>query len=247
MSYEIDDNYIDVPARIAEFRAKYPTGSLQPVDPLRPYTIERIPAIDGDGNEFLRTFVVYAAAAYRYPGDPLPGIGTAYEPFPGRTPYTRDSELQNAETAAWGRAIVASLAADTKKGVSSADEVRNRRADQEEAAGPRTGEAQQAPASSRRSRPKQQSTAEASDPVAEAKPADPPADDSTPPAVPPKEEQDRSLIAQIVEAGRALGFRSGNEVADDYAASHGGQIIREATNADLAAYLAELNARAAAK
>ncbi|SDT83845.1 hypothetical protein [Gordonia westfalica] len=34
--------------------------------------------------------------------------------------------MQNAETAAWGRAIVAALAADTKKGVASSEEVRNR-------------------------------------------------------------------------------------------------------------------------
>jgi hypothetical protein len=27
-----------------------------------------------------------------------PGIGMAWEPFPGRTPYTKASELMNAET-----------------------------------------------------------------------------------------------------------------------------------------------------
>ena len=36
-----------------------------------------------------------------------------------------------AETSAWGRAIVAALAADTKRGVASADEVRARRAEPE--------------------------------------------------------------------------------------------------------------------
>jgi hypothetical protein len=34
--------------------------------------------------------------------------------------------VQNAETAAWGRAIVAVLAADTRKGIASSEEVRNR-------------------------------------------------------------------------------------------------------------------------
>jgi len=53
----------------------------------------------------------------------------AYEQWPGRTPYTRDSELQNAETSAWGRAIVAVLAADTKRGIASQEEVRNRSAE----------------------------------------------------------------------------------------------------------------------
>src|SRR5205823_6134471 len=35
------------------------------------------------------------------------GKGIAWEPFPGPTPFTKDSELMNAETSAWGRAIVA--------------------------------------------------------------------------------------------------------------------------------------------
>lgn len=114
--FEMPLDYIDVAARIVEFRGKHPEGSLQQV------------AID------FRTFaghdwIVYTAAAYRTPDDPRPGMGTAWEPVPGKTPYTRDSELQNAETAAWGRAIVAVLAADTRRGIASAEEVRNRRAD----------------------------------------------------------------------------------------------------------------------
>ena len=45
------------------------------------------------------------------------------------TPYTKNSELQNAETSAWGRAIVAVLAADTRKGVASRSEVEARQAE----------------------------------------------------------------------------------------------------------------------
>lgn len=51
--------------------------------------------------------------------------------FPGRTPYTLGSELMNAETSAWGRAIIAVGAADSKKGISSAEEVRNRQAERD--------------------------------------------------------------------------------------------------------------------
>lgn len=107
-------DYIDVATRIVEFREKFPNGSLVQHD-----------------LEFLRDFagkdwVVYTAAAYRTPDDPNPGIGTAWEPVPGPTRFTRDSEVQNAETAAWGRAMVAALAVDTKQGVASAEEVRNR-------------------------------------------------------------------------------------------------------------------------
>jgi hypothetical protein len=118
-----EQGYVDVATRIAEFRDKHPDGSLQPADLARPYAQMTIGADE---------FVVVVAAAYRSADDVRPGIGMAYEPYPGKTPYTRGSELQNAETSAWGRAIVAALAADTKRGVASADEVRNRQADRDE-------------------------------------------------------------------------------------------------------------------
>lgn len=113
----IPDDYVPVNERIAEFRAKHPEGSLQPADLANPYRVE----IVGD-----KAFIVFVAAAYRTPDDQRPGIGTAWEPFPGPTNFTRNSELQNAETSAWGRAIVACLAADTKRGIATAEDVRNR-------------------------------------------------------------------------------------------------------------------------
>ncbi len=106
-------DYIDVATRIVEFREKHPTGSLQQV------SLEFV-VVNG------KDWVVYTAAAYRTPDDIRPGIGTAWEPIPGPTNFTRDSEVQNAETAAWGRAMVAALAVDTKKGIASSEEVRNR-------------------------------------------------------------------------------------------------------------------------
>ena len=112
-------DYIDVATRIIEFREKFPHGSLQSWKD--PYVIEvKMP----DGS--IKSYMVYSAAAYRSPDDSLPGVGWAYEPIPGPTNFTRDSELQNAETAAWGRAMVAALAVDTKKGIASSEEVRNR-------------------------------------------------------------------------------------------------------------------------
>jgi len=107
-------DYIDVATRIIEFREKYPQGSLTQVD------LKFISDFAG------KDWVVYTAAAYRSPDDLQPGIGTAWEPVPGPTRFTRDSEVQNAETAAWGRAMVAALAVDTKKGIASSEEVRNR-------------------------------------------------------------------------------------------------------------------------
>lgn len=117
------EGYNDVAARIVEFRDKHPEGSLQPADLSKPFEVVEIGG---------QTFIVTVSAAYRSPDDPRPGIGMAYELFPGKTPYTRGSELQNSETSSWGRAIVAALAADTRKGVASADEVRNRQAEREQ-------------------------------------------------------------------------------------------------------------------
>ena len=116
MSFDLS-NYVDVRARIQMFREKYPNGSLQPLNHDKPYEIISV----GD-----KQFVVYVACAYRSPDDTRPGVGTAMEPIPGRTPYTKDSELMNAETSAWGRAIVAALAVDHLPAIASTEEVRNR-------------------------------------------------------------------------------------------------------------------------
>jgi hypothetical protein len=105
-----NDDYNDVPSRIIEFRTKHPDGSFQS---------EIVPSpFEG--------FIVVKAYAYRAPGDERPGTGLAWEPVPGKTNFTRDSELQNAETSAIGRAIIACGAADAKKGMASAEEIRNR-------------------------------------------------------------------------------------------------------------------------
>jgi hypothetical protein len=112
-SYKGPLDYIDVATRIVEFREKFPQGSLQQVS----YEFVNVNGKD---------WIIYTAAAYRSPDDARPGIGTAWEPIPGPTNFTRDSEVQNAETAAWGRAMVAALAVDTKQGIASSQEVRNR-------------------------------------------------------------------------------------------------------------------------
>lgn len=121
--------YVDVATRLVEFRERHPEGSLQPARSDAPFDLVETPA---------GVFLVYGAAAYRTPDDPRPGIGYAWERVPGATPYTRGSELQNAETSAWGRAIVAALAADTRAGVASRDEVEARRADREQPPAPQT-------------------------------------------------------------------------------------------------------------
>ena len=104
-------DYKEVAERIQDFRKQYPDGTIQ----------SEIVQTGFDG------FVAVKAYAYRNADDERPGTGLAWEPVPGKTPYTRDSELQNAETSAIGRAIIMVGASDAKK-VASANEVRNRQA-----------------------------------------------------------------------------------------------------------------------
>jgi len=105
---DIMKDYVPVNERIGAFLAKHPEGSLQ-----------------SELVELSDSRVVMRAYAYRSPDDPRPGIGYSSLEIPGRTPYTRGSEVENAETSAWGRAIAA-LGFEVKRGIASAEEVRNK-------------------------------------------------------------------------------------------------------------------------
>lgn len=100
-------DYVDVAERIRLAVERFPELSLQFT-----WEFQEI----GD-----RLWIVGKAYAYRNPGDPTPGIGHAWEPVPGTTPYTRGSELMNCETSAWGRALAA-LGVATKK-IASREEI----------------------------------------------------------------------------------------------------------------------------
>jgi hypothetical protein len=124
MAFNFEDSgYVDVAERIRQLKAVHPNAVLRPANPLEPFKIMEIGG---------REFIVYVAACYKSPDDPMPAIAVAAEPAVGKTQFTRDSEVMNAETSAWGRAIMAALACDTTK-VASANEVRNRIADQQAA------------------------------------------------------------------------------------------------------------------
>ena len=120
MSYQQDPDYIEVPERIIAFYQQYPDGRITGTE--MPYSITI-----GE-----QEFVVFHARAYRTPDDPHPGDGWAWEPVPGTTPFTRNSELMNAQTAAIGRAIVGVGLLASRK-IASAEEVRNRQAEKEPA------------------------------------------------------------------------------------------------------------------
>ena len=119
MTFDLS-NYVDVPTRIRQLREKHPDAVLRPFNPAEPF---RICEIGG------REFIIYTAACYRTPDDPTPAIAVAAEPVIGSSSFTRNSELMNAETSAWGRAIMAALAVDEPH-IASREEVQNRRNDE---------------------------------------------------------------------------------------------------------------------
>lgn len=108
-------DYVEVKERVQQFYALYPDGRIAS-DPPRVVEI-------GD-----RLFVEVTTRAYRSPDDPCPCVGSAWEPFPGRTTFTKDSEMMNAETSAIGRALAAAGVA-VSRSMASANEVRNRQAE----------------------------------------------------------------------------------------------------------------------
>lgn len=104
------ENYVDVPQRMKLFYEKYPEGSLQ-MDP----NIEFKQVGD-------LLIIIGRAFAFRSPDDTRPGVGTAQEYLPGKTNFTRGSEIQNLETSCWGRAI-GSLGIGIDKAIATREEV----------------------------------------------------------------------------------------------------------------------------
>ena len=85
-------DYVDVPTRFRLALDKWP--DLRVVEtPAEVVTI-------GD-----RTFISVTVKVYRDLLDLLPCVATAWEPFPGTTPYVRNSEMMNCSTSALGRCL----------------------------------------------------------------------------------------------------------------------------------------------
>jgi hypothetical protein len=110
--------YEEVPDRIVRFFSDHPEGSLR----CEKLEYKELPAAHKNGEPCLH--IIYHALAFRGPDDKKPGQGKASEPIPGLTQFTKGSELMNAETSAWGRALAA--IGYVGKKIASADEVRAR-------------------------------------------------------------------------------------------------------------------------
>lgn len=103
-----NDDYVQVNERIEAFYAKFPDGSLQ-----------------SEIVEMTDSRVTVKAYAYRDRDDTKPAVGHSYLGIPGSTNFTKGSELENAETSAWGRALAA-LGFEVKRGIASKQEVENK-------------------------------------------------------------------------------------------------------------------------
>ena len=104
-------NYVDVPTRFAAALERWPELRI----------VENRPEVITVGD---KVFIAVTVQVWRTPDDPIPAQGTAWEPIPGLTPFTKNSEMMNASTSALGRVLGFMMSFGPK--MASAEEVRNR-------------------------------------------------------------------------------------------------------------------------
>lgn len=102
------NDYVEVHVRVGQFLEKYPDGRIQT-----------------DIVKHTEDVVIVRASVYRDAEDERPNIAHSQLGIPGKTNFTRDSEVENAETSAVGRAL-AFMGFETKKGIASREEVESR-------------------------------------------------------------------------------------------------------------------------
>ena len=109
------DGYIDVPSRLGMALIKFPELRVTESNPV----IVKV----GDA-----MFVQVTTTVWRTPDDPIPCRATAWEPIPGASNFTRNSEMMNASTSALGRAL-GLMGLGLRGSISTADEVHHRQQD----------------------------------------------------------------------------------------------------------------------
>jgi len=105
-------DYVDVPTRLAEALKKWPDLRIQETKPV-------IVTVDS------QQYVEISCTVWRTADDMLPTVAYCWEPIPGRTPYTKGSEMMNASTSCLGRAL-GFLGLGIGKSIASCNEVQAR-------------------------------------------------------------------------------------------------------------------------
>jgi len=108
MSFNLGD-YVDVPTRLAMALKKFPDLRIQES---QPHIIE----VDA------QKYVEISCTVWRDATDTLPVVAYCWEQIPGKTPYTRGSEMMNSSTSCLGRAL-GFLGMGIGKSIASRDEV----------------------------------------------------------------------------------------------------------------------------
>jgi hypothetical protein len=85
-------DYVDVPTRLAEALKRWPDLRIQESKPV-------IVTVDN------QQYVEISCTVWRDCTDLMPTIAYCWEPIPGKTPYTRGSEMMNASTSCLGRSL----------------------------------------------------------------------------------------------------------------------------------------------
>jgi hypothetical protein len=111
------DNYVDVATRLQMAFKRWPELRIQETG----REVIEMP----DKSCFIRATVTI----WRTPDDSIPVVASCCEPYPGRTPYTKLSENENAYTHCIGRAI-AYMGIGANKSLASRDEVETAQARQ---------------------------------------------------------------------------------------------------------------------
>jgi hypothetical protein len=115
------DGYVTVNERLSMALEQFPELRI----------VEEVPEVRTiDGIHYLEVCVT----VYRDTDDPLPAVARAWEPWPGKTPFVRDSEMMNASTSALGRAL-GFMGFGLGKSIATADEVQLRKDDNEHQSG----------------------------------------------------------------------------------------------------------------
>lgn len=107
------DGYVDVATRLAQALKKHPDLRIQE-------TRQEVMTVAD------RLFLVCEVTVWRDPDDPRPSIGSVWEPLPGLTPYTKNSEWAVGHTSALGRAL-GYMGFGIGTAIASVDEVNARR------------------------------------------------------------------------------------------------------------------------
>lgn len=103
-------DYVDVPTRLTMALEKYPDLR---VAESRPQIVE----IDA------QKYVEISCTVWRDANDQMPVVAYCWEQIPGKTPYTRGSEMMNCSTSCLGRAL-GFLGFGINKSIASRDEVK---------------------------------------------------------------------------------------------------------------------------